>query len=109
MAGADLVLTMERAHLRTAAVLSSDAFAKTFTLKEFLRRGLQCGARQPDEPLDTYLKRLAEGRDPAALLADDDDDNVADPQGQPRDAFEATVNELELLSQGVLYLLFGVS
>lgn len=109
VAGADLVLTMERMHLRTAAVLTPDAFGKTFTLKEFLRRGLQLGPRGEGEALEVYLKRAGAERDPMSLLSDDEDDNVVDPQGEPRPAFVTAVDELELLSRGVLYLLFGLT
>jgi len=106
--GADLLLTMERQHLRTAAVLAPDAFAKTFTLKEFLRRALEIGPRPEHEPIERYLGRVGEGRDPTVLLADDPRDEVHDPQGGPLREFQAAVDELELLSQGVLYVLFGV-
>lgn len=105
VAGADVVLTMERLHLRSVAVLTGDAFGKTFTLKEFLRRGLELGPRPADEPVDAYLKRLGDGRDPLSLLEDDPADDVADPQGRPRSAFVDAAHELDLLSQGVLYLL----
>lgn len=106
--GADVLLTMERQHLRTAAVLAPDAFAKTFTLKEFLRRALEIGPRPQDEPVSQYLARVGAGRDPAMLLTDDERDEVRDPQGGPLSGFQAAADELELLAQGVLYVLFGV-
>ncbi|MEZ5233106.1 MAG: hypothetical protein AB7O92_03505 [Acidimicrobiia bacterium] len=108
LAAADVVLTMERAHLRAAAVLTPDAFAKTFTLKEFLRRALEVGPRAADEPVAAYLARVGAGREPSALLTDDERDEVRDPQGGPLSGFQAAVDELELLTQGVLYVLFGV-
>jgi len=109
VAGADLVLTMERMHLRAAAVLSPGAFDKTFTLKEFLRRALRTGPRPADEPVATYLGRIGADRDPADLLTDDRADDVEDPQGGPHAGFVTTVDELDLLTRGVVQLLFGVS
>lgn len=106
--GADLLLTMERQHLRAAAVLAPDAFAKTFTLKEFLRRALDVGPRAADEPMGAYLARVGAGRDPSELLTDDERDEVRDPHGGPLSGYQTSVEELELLAQGVVFVLFGV-
>ena len=43
--GADVVLTLERAHLRDVIALDRTAWAKTFTLKELVRRGTTVGPR----------------------------------------------------------------
>lgn len=107
VAGADLVLTMERVHLRVAALLTPDAFDKTFTLKEFLRRALRNDPRRTSEPLDLYLQRISIGRDPVELLTTNEADEVADPQGGPPAGFAATCDELALLCGGVVELLFG--
>jgi protein-tyrosine phosphatase len=106
-AAADLVLTMERAHLRVAATLSPGAFAKTFTLKEFVRRGHERGARLAGEDLAAYLGRVGAGREARQLLQADPADDVADPQGGPRAGFVATVDELDVLARGLVDLLFG--
>jgi len=107
--GAELVIGMERHHLRTAAVLVSGAFHKTFTLKELVRRALETGPRAAEEPLEAYLVRLNADRDPATLVDDDPRDDVDDPVGKDRSHFEATASELELLISGLGYFLFGVS
>jgi protein-tyrosine phosphatase len=104
---ADLVIGMERAHLRAAAVMAPDALAKTFTLKELVRRGLQHGPRAADEPLQDWLARIAADRDPAELLHDDDRDRVDDPQGQPLERFRVAAQEIELLTGGLALLLWG--
>jgi len=90
---AHLVLAMARMHLREAVVLDHDAFARTFTLKEFVRRAEEVGVRQ-DESLDAWLARVAEGRRTVDLLGDDLADDVADPIGQPLPAYERTADEL---------------
>lgn len=102
---ADLVLTMERAHLRAAAVLVPGGLAKTFTVKEFVRRGLVTGPRQG--PLEHWLARVNDGRDPAELLGEDPADEVADPVGGTRADFEQTAASLDLLCRGIVYLLFS--
>ncbi len=104
---AHLVLTMERAHLRAAAVLVPGALARTFTLREFVRRGLAIGPRDPDLPLPSWLARLDAGRDPASLLADDPADDVADPLGGTDVDFARCADELDVLTRGAVYLLFG--
>ena len=103
---ADLILTMERRHLREAAVMALGALAKTYTLKEFVRLGLEQPRRQPDEPLAALLARLDESRDHGALLSDDVADEVADPVGGTSEDFERTAEELDLLIAGVVWLLW---
>ncbi len=107
VADAELVLTMERAHLRVAALMAPGAFDKTFTLKEFLRRALRTDARYAYEPLDRYLQRISIGRDPVELLTTNEADEVADPQGGPQAGFVAICDELALLCEGAVELLFG--
>ncbi len=109
VAHCDLVLTMERVHLRVAALMAPGAFDKSFTLKEFLRRALSTDRRQIQEPLDAYLERLNIGRDPLELLAAYESDEVSDPQGGPHAGFVATCDELALLCEGVVELLLGHS
>ena len=107
VAAADLVLTMERAQLRVAATLAPGAFAKTFTVKEFVRRGRELGARGTDETTAAFLDRLGAGRQARQLLQADPTDEVADPQGGPWSAFAATAAELDLLTRQLVELLFG--
>lgn len=95
--GSDLVIAMARPHLREAAVLSPTAFARTFTLREVVRRATAAGPRGDDEEFDAWLARVAAGRRIADLVADDPGDDVADPVGQPFDAYRATAAELDEL------------
>src|ERR1039458_6355835 len=55
LAWADLVLGMSREHVRYAVVTAPDAWPRSFTLKELVRRGEQAGPRKPDEPLADWL------------------------------------------------------
>jgi len=103
--GADLLLPLAREHLREIVVTSPEAFARTFTPKELVRRAGAVGGRRPDEPLGAFLARLHEGRTPQALLRDDPIDDVADPIGGPRSGYERTAAELEQLALSIAALL----
>jgi protein-tyrosine phosphatase len=81
LAGADLVLTMAREHLRQAVVLEPLAWPRAFTLRELARRGALAGPREPGEPVAGWLARAHAGRSRMALLGDGEPDDVADPFG----------------------------
>jgi hypothetical protein len=78
---ADLVLGMERAHVRHAVLLEPEAWPRTFTLKELVRRGEELGSRPPVESPGAWLARAHEGRDRPDMLGDSLLDDVADPYG----------------------------
>jgi protein-tyrosine phosphatase len=102
---ADLVVGMERSHVREAVALVPGALPRTFTLKEIVRRGEEAGGRAPDEPLDAWLARLGSGRRPSDLLGDSDADDVADPIGGPRRSYQRTAEELDDLTARLARLL----
>ena len=77
--GADLVLGMERMHVREVAVLDPRAFGRSFTLKEIVRRGEEHGPRRAGESPAQWLAAVHQGRQPASLLGASPDDDVADP------------------------------
>jgi protein-tyrosine phosphatase len=94
---ADLVIGMERMHVREAMVLARDSAQRTFTLKEIVRRGEATGARGPGEPLARWLDRVVAGRRTADLLGESDDDDVADPYRQSRDVYRRCADEISSL------------
>jgi protein-tyrosine phosphatase len=104
---ADLVIGMARSHVREAVALVPGAMGRAFTLKEIVRRGEERGGRAPEEPLEGWLARLHEGRRPADLLGDTDADDIADPIGGPRRAYERTAEELDDLTARLARLLSG--
>ncbi len=109
---ADLVVTMERAHLRAAAVMVPGALEKTFTLRELLRRGTEqapaLGGRPPGRlAVAAWLGALNVDRDVRSLLGDDPADDVWDPVGGSRADFERTADELDLLTGQLAQLLFA--
>ena len=103
---ADLVLAMERAHLREAVLLDPGAFPKIFTLKELVRRGETLGAREEGEPLGLWLQRLHAGRRPADHLGASTGDDVADPIGRSRSHYGRTAAELDDLISRAVELVF---
>src|SRR5579872_4027697 len=79
----DLVLCMEREHVRRAVVLEPSAWAKTFTLKELVRRGEAAGPRLKGETVETWLERVGGSRRREELFGSSDEDDVADPVDAP--------------------------
>ncbi len=79
LAGADLVLGMERLHVREAVVLDAGVWRRSFTLPDLVRRAEAGGARRPDESLRAWLEFLSAGRDRMALMGASPDDDVRDP------------------------------
>ncbi len=106
--GADLCLPVAREHLREIVVMAPEAFARTFTPKELVRRAAAVGGRRRDEPLPAFLDRVHEGRTPQQLMGNDPADDVADPIGGPRSGYERTAVELEQLALSIAAVLAPV-
>ena len=94
MQSADLVLGMEQAHVRYSVLLEPEAWFRSFTLKELVRRGSELGPRPPVESPGAWLARAHEGRDRPDMLGDSPLDDVADPYGGPSSAYEAALTEI---------------
>jgi protein-tyrosine phosphatase len=106
VAGSDLILGMERMHLREAVVLDPLAFSRAFTLKELVRRGEEHGIRAAGESQVAWLAAVHEGRRAAALMGASDDDDVADPTADLRvdhDTMAAEVEDLVLRAVDLLW------
>jgi protein-tyrosine phosphatase len=106
---ADLVLGMAREHVRDAVVRDNNAFPRTFTLKELVRRGHQVGPRQPGEPIERWLARVHAGRSGNDLMGESSQDDIEDPIGRPRAAYERMVEELATLVDQLVWLVWGKS
>lgn len=104
VAGADLVLPLAREHLREIVLMSPEAFGRTFTPKELVRRAAVVGGRRADEDLAAFLARVHEGRTPQELLGDDRADDVVDPIGGPRSGYERSADEIQQLAMAVARL-----
>ncbi len=92
---ADLILGMAREHVREAVVLDAGLWPRTFTLKELVRRGEATGPRQAGETLGEWLARVGQGRRISDLTGSSSADDIADPIGGPRSAYERLAAELD--------------
>lgn len=102
---ADLVLALTREHLREVVVLRPAAFARTFTLRELVRRGERVGPRRAGQDLVDWLAEVGAGRRPQDLLGSSEEDDVADPVGGPLSGFVRTAEELDGLAARLVALL----
>ena len=107
LVSSDLVLAMAREHVREAVVLDPALWSRTFTLKELVRRGEAIGPRRPDEAVPDWLARAAMGRRIVDLTGSAPADDVADPYGGPRAAYERMTAELDDLVGRLVTLLFA--
>ncbi len=104
---ADLILAMAREHVVNVVGQVAEAFAKTFTIKEFVSRASEIGPKSVETPLGGWLDQLAQGREHAELLRRAPEGDIDDPLGLPRRVWERTAAELEQLSWATLDLLAG--
>ena len=99
--GADLVITMTRAHLREVAVTAHGSFRRTFTLRELGRRLTIVEPGTFDPTFEAALSAIASDRRPSQLLGDDPDDDIADPYGTGIVNVRRTAIELDQLARTV--------
>lgn len=95
--GADLIIAMTREHLRALVASHRTTFARTFTLRELLRRSSRYAPG--NAPWDVWLASVAFGRTTSELMGEDEADDIPDPYGLGRSRVNATAAELDLLTQ----------
>ena len=106
LGAADLVLCMERRHVREIAVLDREAFARSFTLPDLARRAQLHGPRGPSEGVSDWLRRISPERRPADVLGVASDDEVADPYGRSAAAYRRAAQTIDDLLDVVVRHLF---
>jgi protein-tyrosine-phosphatase len=104
---ADLVIGMAREHVREVAVNVPDAWPRTFTLREIVRRGEEVGPRSAGQPLDEWIAKVHAGRAPAMLMGTSSDDDVADPMGRRRIDYETAAADIAELVDRLDALVWG--
>jgi len=107
--GSSLVVGMAREHVREAVVMTPDAFPRTFTLKELVRRADEVGPRRAGEAFEDWLRRVHGHRSPRDLMGASSADDVRDPIGQPRGAYVTMVGELDDLIGRFFWLAWGAA
>lgn len=98
----DLVLTMERDHLREIVVGQPHLWGRTFTIKEYVRRAGAAAPRLIEQPWSAWLDRVGGGRSRTELLGADDVDDVEYPAPPTLRAVGITARELAALSDDVV-------
>jgi len=102
----DLVIGLERRHVQEIVVHDPAAFARTFTLKELVRRGTDVGPRATGQSVSEWLAEVHRGRRAQDLLGLSTDDDVIDPTGSAMVDHDTVADEVDDLARQVLDLLF---
>jgi protein-tyrosine phosphatase len=105
MQRSDLILGMAREHVREAVALDPPAWPRSFTLKEFVRRGEAVGPRPKGQLLRAWLDDVGAGRRHENLLGSSPVDDVEDPMNAGEVLCRATGKELLDLVVRVLSLI----
>lgn len=103
---ADLILTMERKHLRTVAELDPTALDRAFTLKELDGLAAAVGPRPAGLAPRDWISRANAMRLPGSVLTLDPSQDLADPMGGPSRGYRRAAAEIESSLRGVLSRLF---
>jgi protein-tyrosine phosphatase len=90
LAAADLVIAMTRQHVIELAVMSPDAWPRLFRATELVRLAEAAGPRPADLAFGAWLDQMGAGRTRAGLMAAQGAEDVADPVGQPKRAYDRT-------------------
>jgi len=101
LASADLIIGMERRHIREAAVTAPDAWPRAFTLPELARRATAAGPRGDGQTVADWLAVLVEGRTTADHLGDVAADEIADPIGRNLRTYRKCASQLDELIEVV--------
>lgn len=104
VAAADLIVAMERLHVRNIVAEEPSAFARTFTFEELVRRGAEIGPAG-SRSYETWLVEMGADREPTQFLGSSKADDVPDPMGRSKRVFRRTAARLEILSDGLTDLL----
>lgn len=91
---ADLIIGMERRHVREVSALSVDVFRRSFTLPELVMLAEKQGPRSGTD-LGAWVAELGRGRNALEYLRDSSAEEVADPMGASLRRFKACAREIE--------------
>ena len=103
---ADLLLFMERHLLRDAVVTDPSIWSRSFTLREFARRGFLNPPERAHEDFPSWLGVLHAGRTREEMLGENPADDVTDPGlGGDQAQFESMIDEISTVVTKVVPLL----
>ena len=98
---ADVIIGMERAHVREIVLADPPSFAKTFTLREIVRRGGEVGHRLPVQTLTEWMEQIGTERRHADLLGESPLDDIADPMGGTSTDYRRMLMEVATLTRAL--------
>ena len=95
ISAADLIVALSRRHAREVVMLDPTALARTFTLRELVRRGVEAGPCPEGIDVRAWAEAVSGDRPPAAFLGASSHDDIPDPYGQGASAYESVIAELD--------------
>jgi protein-tyrosine-phosphatase len=102
---ADLVVTMAHQHVVDLALLAPDSWRKVFQLRDLVRRGDATTGRAPEQPLHAWLATVGAGRTRSGLVSGSLTDDIADPVGEGRGAYDQAKRTIDQLTTRLAALL----
>jgi protein-tyrosine phosphatase len=103
--GRDLIIGLSREHLREIVAHDDDAWRRTFTLKEIVRRSEGHRRGLADDP-EGWSDVLCDDRDMRQLLGDDPTDDVKDPYRKSLELHREVAAEINGLCRRTVATLF---
>ncbi len=106
IAAADLVLAMANENLREVVAAEPDSFVRSFTLRDFLSRATQHGARSSGETFADWVRAVGADRSVSGLVSTSSQaaDDIADPMGGGLVDYQITAAELNHLLRDLVGL-----
>jgi protein-tyrosine-phosphatase len=104
----DLLVTMERKHVREAVVAEPALRHRSFTLVDLVRRSQLTSPRRRGESVGAWAERVGEGRSAVHYLGTGDDE-IADPIGRSRAHYNDTAKQLDFFLDLLVEHAFPVS
>ena len=92
--------------MREIVLADPPSFARTFTLRELVRRGGLHGPRRRDQPLAGWLEQIGEGRRHVDLLGSSPLDDIPDPMGGTSRDYRAMLAELDTATRTIHLLIW---
>ena len=104
---AALVVAMAREHVVEVVTRAPEAWERTFTFSDLLRRAGEAGGRRPDETVVGWAGRLSHGRRRQDVLAAPYSDDVPDPMGRSERHHRRVAEQLDAMTGRLAGLLRG--
>jgi protein-tyrosine-phosphatase len=98
----DLILGMERVHVREVAVTAPGTWTRAFTLKEFVRRSESFDPPSAEQTFSEWMAFVGQGRVRQDLLGSSTEDDLDDPVNMSAGEVKNVAKEIRQLIERVL-------